>query len=103
MVRLNLVYEIFYGFGDASGKGFGSTMLSKKGIKYRIGLWGSDDEDESSNWKEFENQVEALEHEGAEGNLTNAMVYFFTDNSTVESCLYKGNSSSVNFSSSWCR
>jgi hypothetical protein len=94
-VRSNKVYEIFYGFGDASGKGFGSTMLSKKGIKYRIGLWGIDDEDESSNWKEFENQVEALEEEAAEGSLTNALVYFFTDNSTVEACLYKGNSSSV--------
>jgi hypothetical protein len=93
-VRSNVVYEIFYGFGDASGKGFGSTMLSKRGIKYRIGLWGSDDESESSNWKEFENQVESLEHEALEGNLTNALVYFFTDNSTVEACLYKGNSSS---------
>jgi hypothetical protein len=73
-------------------------MLSKKGIKYRIGLWGKEDEDESSNWKEFENQVEALEQEATEGNLTNALVYFFTDNSTVESCLYKGNSSSVKLS-----
>jgi hypothetical protein len=93
-VRTNVVYEIFYGFGDASGKGFGSTMLTKKGIKYRIGLWGADDEGESSNWKEVKNQVEALEQEATDGNLTNAMVYFFTDNSTVESCLYKGNSSS---------
>jgi hypothetical protein len=39
--------------------------------------------------------VEALEQEVAERNLTNALVYFFTDNSTVESCLYKGNSSSL--------
>jgi hypothetical protein len=30
-----------------------------------------------------------------EGNLTNASVYFFTDNSTVEFCLYEGNSSSL--------
>jgi hypothetical protein len=89
-VRSSMVYEIFYGFGDASGKGFGSTMLSKRGIKYRIGLWGTDNEDESSNWKEFENQVEALEEEASEGNLTNASVSFFTDNSTLESCLYKG-------------
>jgi hypothetical protein len=69
--------------------------LTAKGIKYWMGLWGADDEGESSNWKEFENQVESLEHEAMEGNLTNAMVYFFTDNSTVESCLYKGNSSSA--------
>jgi hypothetical protein len=39
--------------------------------------------------------VEALEQEAAEGNLTNTLVYFSTDNTMVESCLYKGNSSSV--------
>jgi hypothetical protein len=94
VIRSSLVYKIFYGFGDASGKGFGSTMLSKRGIKYRIGLWGDDEESETSNWKEFQNQVEALEEEAREGHLTNAMVFFFTDNSTVEACLYKGNSSS---------
>jgi hypothetical protein len=92
----NIVFEIYHGFGDASGKGFGSTTLSSKGIKHRVGLWGSDDEGESSNWKEFENQVEALEHQAEEGNLTNAMfLFYFTDKSTVESCLHKGNSSSV--------
>jgi hypothetical protein len=70
-------------------------MLSKKGIKYQIGLWGTGNEDKSSNWKDFENQVEALEEKASKGNLTNASVYFFIDNSTVESCLCKGNSSSV--------
>jgi hypothetical protein len=94
-VQTNMVYEIYYGFGDASGKGFGSTLLTAKGIKYQIGLWGSDEEGESSNWKEFENQVESLEQEATDRKLADAMVYFFTDNSTVESCLYKGNSSSV--------
>jgi hypothetical protein len=39
-VRSKVVYEIFYRFRDASGKGFSSLMLSKKGIKYQIGLWG---------------------------------------------------------------
>jgi hypothetical protein len=93
-IRVNSVYEAVYGFGDASGKGFGSTILSSRGIEYQIGLWGADDEGESSNWKEFENQVEALEQEAEDGNLANSMVFFYTDNSTVESCLYKGNSSS---------
>jgi hypothetical protein len=91
-IRVNSVYV--YGFGDASGKGFGSTMLSSRGIKYRIGLLGADDEEESSNWKEFENQEEALVQEAEDGNLANSMVFFYTDNSIVESCLYKGNSSS---------
>jgi hypothetical protein len=93
-VRTNVVYKILYGFGDASGKGFGSTMVTTNGIKHRIGLWGADDESELSNWKEFKNQVEALEQEALDGNLTNVMVYFFTDNPTVESCLYKGKLSS---------
>jgi hypothetical protein len=39
--------------------------------------------------------VEASEEEATEGYLTNSLVHLFTNNSTVESCLYKGNSSSV--------
>jgi hypothetical protein len=35
--------------------------------------------------------MEALEQEAMDENLTNAMVYYFTNNSTMESCLYKGN------------
>jgi hypothetical protein len=85
-VRTSGVYKIVYGFGDASGKGFGSMMLTANGIKYRIGLWGADDESKLSNRKEFKNQVEALEQKALDGDLTNAVVYFFTDNSTVESC-----------------
>jgi hypothetical protein len=38
VARSNFVYKIFYGFRDASRKGFGSTLLCKRGIKYRIGL-----------------------------------------------------------------
>jgi hypothetical protein len=33
-----------YGFGDASGTGFGSTIQSPSRIKYRIGVWGKYDE-----------------------------------------------------------
>jgi hypothetical protein len=91
VVRSNAVLQVLYGYGDASGKGFGSTMLSNKGIRFRIGLWEKDAEDESSNWKEFENVVEALEEEGKNGSLGGTLVYFFTDNSTVEAALYKGN------------
>jgi hypothetical protein len=89
LIRSNAVLQILYGFGDASGKGFGSTMLSVKGVRFRIGLWEKDAEDESSNWKEFENVVEALEEEGRNGSLDGTLVYFFTDNSTVEAALYK--------------
>ena len=38
--------------------------------------------------------VESLEEEGEEGNLDSAEVFMFTDNSTVESCVARGSSSS---------
>jgi hypothetical protein len=93
-VRALLVYHIMYGFGDASGRGFGSTMLSDKGIRFRIGTWDSHTGNESSNFREFENIVENLETEENDANLKGALVYLFTDNSTVEAAVYKGNSSS---------
>ena len=49
-------------------------------------------EGNSSDWKEFENTVQALETEGQAGNLKGAMVFLATDKSTMEGYLYKGNS-----------
>jgi hypothetical protein len=87
-LRSKSIYQVNYGFGDASGKGFGSTFGVKEGISYRIGVWRKDQEDKSSNWREFTNVVESLEEEAATGRLTSSMVFFFTDNSTVERALY---------------
>ncbi len=81
-------------FADASGKGFGSTVLGQDGTRYRLGLWDKDTEDESSNFREFENVVETLEKEAEGGLLKGAVIFLCTDNSTVEAALYKGNSSS---------
>lgn len=83
-----------YGFGDASGTGFGSTIQTAQGLKYRVGVWGSDEEDESSNFKELKNVVTTIEDEASAGNLNDAALFFFTDNSTVEAALFKGNSAS---------
>jgi hypothetical protein len=83
-----------YGFGDASGSGFGSILETGAGLKYRIGVWGYDDQEESSNYKEFRNVVNAIEEEVASGNMTGSTLFFFTDNTTVEGALSKGNSSS---------
>jgi hypothetical protein len=94
LVRSRLLYLIKYGFGDASGKGFGSTFTVPNGISYRIGVWKPDESDESSNWREFTNVVESLEEEAESKRLDNSTVYFFTDNTTVESALYKGTSKS---------
>jgi hypothetical protein len=93
-VRARLIITILYGFADASGKGFGSTVLGKDGTRYRIGTWDKDTEDESSNYREFENVVETLEEEAKQGKLRGAIIFLCTDNSTVEAALYKGNSSS---------
>jgi hypothetical protein len=59
VVRSVKVCMVVYGFGDASGKYFGSTLH----------CWdlGDDESSESSNWREFANVVEALEDE-AEGS-----------------------------------
>ena len=94
LLRAARVYSILYGFADASGTGFGSTVLGSDGIEYRIGTWESDVDEESSNFREFENVVCALEEEAQKGNLDDAIIFMCTDNSTVEAGLAKGNSSS---------
>ena len=94
ILRATFIFLIIYGFGDASGKGFGSTFAQGSDISYRIGTWGEDESNESSNWREFTNVVESLEDEAESGRLTNTVVYFFTDNSTVESAIYRGTSKS---------
>ena len=94
LVRTKIVYLLLYGFADASGTGFGSTFLSEEGVRFRIGTWEKDVESNSSNWKEFENVVKGLELEGSKGLLTGASVFLATNNTTVEGCLYKGNSTS---------
>jgi hypothetical protein len=53
-----------------------------------------EERDESSNFREFRNVVESLEDEGESGRLKDCRVFFCTDNSTVESAIYKGSSGS---------
>ena len=93
-VRSLTIWMVLYGFADASGRGFGSTVLGRDGIRYRIGTWDKDTEEESSNYREFENVVLALEDEASRGHMRGAAIYMCTDNSTVKAALYKGNSSS---------
>jgi hypothetical protein len=69
-------------------------MLGNSGIRYRIGTWDADMQDSSSNFREFENVVEALKKEAHEGHLRNALIFLCTDNSMVEAALVEGNSTS---------
>ena len=58
---------LVYGFADASKSGFWASLDYGKSIRYRIGVWGADEEEESSNYREFANIVETLEEEAANG------------------------------------
>lgn len=108
VVRPTKVTQVFYGFGDTSGQGRGSTIRGFRTIqhpsgklgpltdlKYRVGVWGSDEENESSNYRELTNLVEDMEAEAREGDLRDTEVFMCTDNSTAESTFYKGSSSSL--------
>jgi hypothetical protein len=72
LIRVAFVYMVVYGFGDASGTGFGSTFTVLNGVSYRIGVWKPEESDESSNWREFTNVVESLEKEAESGCLDSA-------------------------------
>ena len=83
-----------YAFGDASGSGFGDSFLSEDGLSYQQGVWIEEDSKESSNYRELKNCLDAIHREGEAGRLSNSFLLFCTDNSTVETALYKGTSSS---------
>lgn len=95
LVRGKKVYIVKYGFGDASGTGFGSSWLDKDGaISYRYGVWGSDGQTKSSNFRELCNLVETIELLASQDELSGVEMFIFTDNSVAEAAFYKGNSSS---------
>lgn len=94
IVRPRGQIRVCYGFGDASGSGLGSSFKLKSGLRIRFGVWGSDEDDKSSNFRELRNLVEALEDLWVQGELVGVEVFIFTDNSTAERAFYKGSSSS---------
>ena len=83
-----------YGFVDASKTGFGASIDYGDHTKYRIGVWGADTDAESSNFREFANLVETIEDEVESKRLNGSYLIMATDNSTVESAIFRGNSSS---------
>lgn len=94
LVRGKRVMTVHYGFGDASGSGFGSSWEVNDSIQYRYGTWGRDKDDSSSNYRELQNIVDSLEAMNKEDDLNGSEIFFFTDNSTAERAFYKGSSSS---------
>lgn len=107
VVRPAQVVQVVYGFVDASGTGLGSTVqgfcvqklsepVERERLRYRVGVWGKDEETESSNYRELANLVMTVETEAEAGRLDNTEFFLFTDNSTAESAFYKGSSTSKN-------
>lgn len=94
VVRRREIVTVVYGFGDASSGGFGASVGLPEGIHGRFGVWGSDEEDMSSNYRELCNLVDTVEDEARAGRLAHTELWLFTDNSTAESCFTKGSSSS---------
>jgi hypothetical protein len=108
VVRPAHVVHVYYGFDDASGKQFGATLsesyscrqqLSNPcqnscGVRFRLGLWTAEEEEESSNYKELKNLVDTVSEEARAGRLRDCEFFLFTDNSTAEGCFYRGNSKS---------
>ena len=98
--------QVYYGFEfeDASGKQFGATIscdynckawlakttTSSTRVRFRIGLWTTAEEEESSNYKELRNLVDTVKEEAEAGRLRNCEFFLSTDNSTAESCFYQG-------------
>ena len=94
-IRGDKVGTVQYGFGDAAKSGFGATFEDDDGnIWFRLGVWGDDANDLSSNWRELANLVEALEARAEDENFRGIEIFLFTDNSMGEAAFYKGTSSS---------
>ncbi len=101
-IRCSKHATVWYGGGDASGRGFGSALDKLTGeINIRRGEWNLNiQEDSSSNYRELCNLVEMLEEEvekvlaEANGTELDLEIFIFTDNSVTEYAFYKGNSTS---------
>ena len=62
LVRGKKLMLVRYGFGDASGSGFGASWKENDdGILYRHGVWGTDVSTKSSNFRELKNLVDAID------------------------------------------
>ena len=95
LIQSKRIYVVRYGFGDASGGGFGSSISDNvRGLEIQIGTWNEDGSGQTSNFREFGNFVIRLEKDASEGKLRGSEIFLFTDNSTTEAAFFNGTSSS---------
>lgn len=111
VVRSTGALVVLYGFADASGSGFGSSLLSPNGLHFRYGLWGRDLSHQSSNYRELRNLVDTVDYELLDqfpvlSDVVDAIgeavvghaqpgleLFLFTDNSVAEGAFFRGTSS----------
>jgi hypothetical protein len=93
-VRPDSTAIAFYGFADASGRGFGSTLVINNTVHFPHGQWSSSYVEQSSNFRELHNLISAMEEAHTAGLLFNCELFMFMDNSTAESAYFKGSSTS---------
>jgi len=92
-----LIAVASYGFGDASGPGFGmsSWVTTDFHVDYRFGTWTPMVSLRPSNYREFLNMVIEIEMKVERGELHEGTeLFLFTDNFTTESVFYSGNAKS---------
>ena len=93
-IRSSTISEALYMFGDASGSGFGSCLKIGNDIHYLHGQWHPSLAQESSNYRELGNLINAIKSASSKGLLKDSELFVFTDNIAAESTFYKGTSSS---------
>jgi hypothetical protein len=93
-IRPSKTSEALYMFGDASGAGFGSSLKIRKDIIYHHGQCRQSFAQESSNYRELGNLINAVKDACSKGLLKDTELFVFTDNTSAESAFYKGTSSS---------
>jgi hypothetical protein len=86
---------VAYGAADASGEGFGST-LHPLGMDplLRQGFWCTEASEQSSNWRELRNLLDAVKQECKIGRLAGRELWLATDNSTAAAAYHHGASTS---------
>jgi hypothetical protein len=85
-VQMKNKMRVMYGFGDASGLGFGSTIRKSNGdIVWKSGVWSRTMvEEHNSIFFELANLVFAIEDLHKKGELDRHEISMFTDNTTAE-------------------
>ena len=83
LVRGSIISEVIYGFGDASGIGFGASWVKenevqdKDLVRYRVSIWGEEVVDNSSKVRELANLIETFKKKSRQGELKGKEVFFF--------------------------